>query len=458
MDDSAKLRAASYRRISLDKAGDEHGVTNQDEVADQLARSRGWEVVAKYCDNDISASNGKHRPDYQEMMAAASRREFDMIIVFQTSRLWRNRRERAEAIEILRKAGVSVTAVKGPSLDMSTAYGRGMAGLLGEFDTMETEVKAERQQLAAMKRAEKGEPPIGVRLTGYALDGAVIGGEAETVRSCFERFQAGDSLRGIAAWLTETSVPTRNGGKWSPSSVRTMLTNPRYAGRAVYGGKANGHRGTWDPIVAEWLFDTVQVKLSDPRRRTQAGTDRKYLGSSLYLCGVCGTPVHTHTGTAGSRYRCPEGGHMTRSAPPIDAVVLGVLRARLARPDLAGLLATPDTAQAREAARNIRELRGRLVQAEADYDADLIDATRYKVKTSKIRAELAVAEAAQVRLTAGAGVAGMLTAPDPVAAFDAAALGIQRAVTDFFMTVRLSVAPRGRHFDPATVQITWATQ
>jgi hypothetical protein len=52
----------------------------------------------------------------------------------------------------------------------------------------------------------------------------------------------------------------------------------------------------------------------------------------------------------------------------------------------------------------------------------------------------------------------MLAAPYPVAAFDGAPLGIQRAVTSFFMTVRLSAAPRGRHFDPATVQITWAAQ
>jgi len=63
---------------------------------------------------------------------------------------------------------------------MPTAYGRGMAGLLGEFDTTETEVKAERQQLAAMKRAEKGKPPIGVRLTGYALDGTLIGHEGRS--------------------------------------------------------------------------------------------------------------------------------------------------------------------------------------------------------------------------------------------------------------------------------------
>ena len=36
-------------------------------------------------------------------MAAAARGEIDVILVYQTSRLWRNRRERAEGIEILRR-------------------------------------------------------------------------------------------------------------------------------------------------------------------------------------------------------------------------------------------------------------------------------------------------------------------------------------------------------------------
>ena len=66
----------------------------------------------------------------------------------------------------MQAAGVSVIATKGPSLDMSTAYGRAMAGLLGEFDTMEVEVKAERQQLAYAAQRDAGirhggPPPFG---------------------------------------------------------------------------------------------------------------------------------------------------------------------------------------------------------------------------------------------------------------------------------------------------------
>lgn len=354
-------------------------------------------------------------------MVIAFTRPSDTIIVFQTSRLWRNRRERAEGIEILRRAGVSVAAVKGPSLDLSSAYGRGMAGLLGEFDTMETEVKSERQQLAALQRAENGKPPLGVRLTGYTSSSEVIEHEASVVRQIFDQFHAGDSLRGIVAWLNRAGVPTRSGRPWNPSTVRTILLNPRYAGRAVYNGKPNGKPGAWPALVDGWLFDVVGAKLADAMRRSQVGTDRKYLGSGLYLCAVCDGPVRSHSSAgAGARYRCPQGGHLTRSAAPIDAFVMDVLRGRLAKPDLAGLLATPGKGEGARIAAEIRRLNGQILKTEADYDADLIDGRRYKVKTSKLRGQLAAAQAAQARLLAGSGAAATLTAPDPVAAYNGA--------------------------------------
>ncbi len=77
------------------------------------------------------------------------------------------------------------------------------------------------------------------------------------------------------------------------------------------------------------------------------------------------------------------------------------------------------------------------------------------MKTAKLQAQLDGAEVAQARLMAGSEVAGTLTAPDPVAAFDQAPLGAQRAVITFLMTVRLDPAPRGRHFSPESVRIDW---
>ena len=141
-----------------------------------------------------------------------------------------------------------------------------------------------------------------------------------------------------------------------------------------------------------------------------------------------------------------------RSHPDL---VLRAVRTRLAEPDLRNLLAKPASKEARKAAEEIRRLRGRLEQTRLDYDNDLIDGARYKAKRAKLQAQLDAMEAAQARLMAGSEVAGTPTAPDPVVAFDQAALGAQRAVISFLITVRLDPAPRGRHFGPESVRIDW---
>ena len=150
------LRAAIYARISEDPRGLGHGVSRQLTDCKKLAAARGWNVVATYTDNDISARKGQERPGYVEMMTAAVHGEFDWIVSYGLSRLWRNRKERAEAIDTLSKARISVALVKGSDLDLTSAAGRMYAGVLGEFDTAESEIKAERVARAARQRAEEG--------------------------------------------------------------------------------------------------------------------------------------------------------------------------------------------------------------------------------------------------------------------------------------------------------------
>jgi len=72
-------------------------------------------VVAEYSDNSLTALTGKHRPGYQQLMDAARAGNVDRIVVFHSSRLWRNRRERAGDIDTLAKCRVGIIAVKGPT-------------------------------------------------------------------------------------------------------------------------------------------------------------------------------------------------------------------------------------------------------------------------------------------------------------------------------------------------------
>ncbi|MGW4586382.1 recombinase family protein [Amycolatopsis thermoflava] len=447
------IRCAIYLRISLDATGEQLAIQRQREDCQRIAEQRGWQIVAEFVDNSVSASDRRRaRPGYDRLVEAYQAGQFDALVCWDLDRLTRQPRQLEDWIEAAEERGLLLVTANGEA-DLSTDAGQLFARIKASVARSEVQRKAARQRRAAAQRAEMGKPPLGVRLTGYTVSGELIGEEAKIVRKVFDRFAAGDSLRSLAAWLTDSGVPTRRGHAWNPSSVRTMLTNPRYAGRAVYQGREIGKRGTWEAIVPDDTFAVVQARLADPRRKTNGyGTDRKHLGAGLYRCGMCESPV---VSWSGNRYRCPSG-CITRAQRGIDTFVTDHIRARLGAPDLADLLPLGESGEATEAQEEVARLRARLDRIGEDYDSGLIDGRRYQVATAKVQAELAGAEAALARLSANTGAASLLLAADPVAAFEASPLMIRRNVIDMLAMVFLLPAPRGRRtFDEASVVMLW---
>jgi DNA invertase Pin-like site-specific DNA recombinase len=446
------IRCAIYLRVSLDATGEQLGVQRHRKDCQRIAKERRWQVVGEYVDNSISASDRrKTRPGYDQLVDAYKAGQFDAIVCWDLDRLTRQPRQLEDWIEAAEDRGLLLVTANGEA-DLSTDGGRLFARIKASVARAEIERKAARQRSAALQRAERGKPPLGVRLTGYTVAGEIIEHEAVVVKEIFHRFAAGDSPRSLAAWLTTTGIPTRHGRPWNPSSVRTILTNPRYAGHAVYQGKSNGKPGAWEAIVDGDTFALVQSRLADPRRKTQQGTDRKHLGAGLFECSTCHSKVRSWSG---NRYRCPNG-CLTRSQWNIDDFVVEVIRTRLARPDLADLLAPEESAQAKEVGEEVRRLQARLVRFEEDYDAGDIDGHRYRVATEKVKVQITEAQRLQARLSTGRAVASTLMATDPVEAFDTAPLMIRRNVVDALCAVSLSPTPRGRKtFDPESVKIGW---
>lgn len=447
------LRAVSYARQSLDHTGEGLAVSRQCEDSRGLTDRRGWTLVAEHVDNDISASGKKRRPGFEQLLDDITSGRVDVVVAWSLDRLTRNRADTVRLIEACQPRNVIIALVRGSDIDMSTPAGRLTADILASVARHEIEVKGDRQRRSAIQRSADGRPPLGTRLTGYTPRGEIVPDEAAVVKALFERFAAGDSLRGLAVWLSESGLPTRHGRPWNPSTVRTILTNPRYAGQAVYCGQPTGQRGGWKPIVAEDVYAIVQSRLADPRRATnRIGTDRRHLGSGLYECAVCGGKT---TSWSGARYRCPQA-CVNRVRSHIDLMVLDVIRGRLSQPDLGRLLTAATSPEAKEVAEKVKTLRARLAAIADDYDAGLIDGQRYRMATEKARAELSAAEVAQARFFGNAGAGSVLLAPDPVAAFDEAPLMVQRTTIDALCVVRLKPTRRGwKRFDPSSVEIGW---
>lgn len=449
--------AAVYLRVSSDRSGEEEAVERQGEDCARLAAARGWPVGGTFIDNDTSAAGKVVRPGFDALVAEIDAGNVDAVVAWAWDRLTRNRRDELRLIEACEKHGTRITLVRGADLDLSTPAGSQMADFMASAARAEIRIKGDRQRRAQQQRAEKGRPAKGIRPTGYTLAGEVIEDEAVLIRRIFDQFTAGGTLKGTAAQLERDGIVTRRGGRWSSSSVGSMLRNGRYAGRSIYKGADVG-AATWPAIVSEAQFAAAQARLQDPSRKTRGvDTARKHLGSGLYYC-TCGLRVRSSSGLGNgmNRYTCRTTCHY-RSAGPVDAYVLAVIRGRLALPDLRELLVKPaDESRLAELSGERMDLRHRLTTVEADYDAGLIDGIRLRAATDRAQARLAAIRTEESKLLAHSGPGAVLAAEKPVEAFDAADLAIQQRVVDSLAVVTLSSGKHGsRAFDPDTVTLAW---
>lgn len=84
------IRAAIYTRISFDDTKREEGVERQEHDCRKWAAANGWNVVAHYSDNSISASKfDVERPQYDLLCAAVLTGEVNAVIVWDVDRLTR---------------------------------------------------------------------------------------------------------------------------------------------------------------------------------------------------------------------------------------------------------------------------------------------------------------------------------------------------------------------------------
>lgn len=448
-------RAAIYLRISLDPTGDGLAVERQRQDCERIVKERGWKVVETYVDESKSAySKNVKRKEYDRMVYDFKAGKFDALVVWDLDRLTRQPRQLEDWIDAAEESGLILVTANGEA-DLSTDGGRLYARVKVSVARGESERKGRRQQRAAQQRAEMGRPPKGIRLTGYDLNGKTIKSEAKIVKQVFARFLAGEALYSIAKWLDGKEVPTRRGGSWSSSSVRTMLTNPRYAGLSTYapnpkqkGKRERGvvGRGTWEALVSENDFALVQSKLMDPRRKTnRVGTDRKHLGSGIYMCDACGIPVRSWSG---ARYSCRKCG-LTRAMAQVDVAVEIVVRERLADPRLLDALTPASSEELASLRKEAAKLSARQRRVESDYDQGIINGVRYRSAMDQVEASIAENLRKQSTLAGVSALTSTLASKDPVAAFDKGSLSLRRALVDALIEVRLKRAPRGRRtWDP----------
>lgn len=467
-------RALIYVRISEDREGAGLGVARQLEDCEVLAERLGWQVVGVHCDNDVSASTGKPRDGYRAMLGELTAGMATGVLAWHTDRLHRSPVELEDYVKVCEDHGVVTHTVKAGPVDLASPSGRLVARQLGAVARYEVEHAAERQRAKRLQKARAGEYLGGRRPFGYESDGVTIReAEAAEIRRCTKAVLSGVSLRSLATGLNDRGVATSTGSTWNALSLRDVLIRERNAGLMRYQGEVIHRDGEpvqaeWDAIVPEDTWRGVRAVLTDRSRRTSPlTTGRRWLGSGLYRCGVCGdgTTCHvTRNSGRGARpdYVCSKVKHVSRSVESVDDYVIGTVLARLRRPDVADLLAppAPDTSALHVEATALRE---RLTELSRLFADGMVDASQLAEGSTAIRGKLSAVEGRIADANSGT-VLGEFAGRDPADVWADLDLDRRRAVVDTLVAVTILVSPKGRpagwqpgmsYFRPESVEIDW---
>lgn len=379
------MKAAIYTRYSTDKQR-KTSIEDQARNCRTFAVREGMTISHAFRDEEISGTV-RARPGYNDMLQAAEKRAFDVLLVDDLSRLARDGTEQGLTLKRLKFLDIRVVGVsEGYDSDApGEKIHAAVKGLLNELYVDNIRFQTKRGlEGRALQGMSAGGRSYGYESNPVIEKGQVVGHalsineeQAAVVRRIHQMFADGHSPMAIAAQLNEEGVPSPRGVTWARSAIHGdpkdgngILNNALYDGRYIW----NRARFVTNPDTGKrirkpndeslWVVTDVpelrivpsdlwakvkarQQAISDKSKQKQAaagekartGAGPKYLLSGLLKCAECGSNYvimdryrygcarHKDRGAAA----CSNGLKVDRSL--VERTVLHALKKRLLTPE-----------------------------------------------------------------------------------------------------------------------------
>lgn len=251
---------ALYVRVSTDRQAEEgYSLDAQQERLQAFCTAQGWNVCDGhvYIDAGVSGKTAD-RPEFQRMLDAARTGEVQRIVAMKLDRLARNVRDFLNLVDDLKRWGCDLVLVK-ESFDTGTPQGKFALTMFAAMAELEAATITERVMSGKRQKAQVGGWNGAPRVTGYTYKGdgvfVVDEDEAGIVRTMFDLYTSGASLRAVARELTQ-----QTGRTWHAAQVGYMLRNGFYAGLVQWDGVEAA--GNHPAIIRRDQYEAVQARLS----------------------------------------------------------------------------------------------------------------------------------------------------------------------------------------------------
>ncbi len=230
------LRVAYYTRVSTNIDHQLHSLKSQTEYYDEYIDSiKNWTFIDGYVDEGLSGVSTGARKDFNRMIEDGRQKKFDLIITKEVSRFARNTLDSIFYTRELLKYGVGVF-FQNDNINTLEVDSELRLTIMASMAQEESRKTSERTRWGKKRQIERGIMHVNGRINGYDIvDGRYVINEkeAEMIRLLFDMYCDGIGFRRIGDALYKKGYKNENGNKYGYSTLKRILTNPRYKGYFV---------------------------------------------------------------------------------------------------------------------------------------------------------------------------------------------------------------------------------
>jgi DNA invertase Pin-like site-specific DNA recombinase len=353
------LRVSTERQAADDRAG----LAAQRTINQRTAATYGLEIVRTIEMSDVSGTAVLRAPEMQELLRLIESSDIYGVIAKEFSRLMRP--ENFKDYELLQAFVDSRTVLYLP--DGPIDFSSSMGGFMGLIRAGMARIER-REILARMNDAKEA-----MRLAGRNTGGRSIlpfGVDYSDARGWFYTPEA-EKVRAAFDLVRNTSLPYAQIARtlnMPRTNLRFILQNPIYMGIRQYDQRRDptpagytpgndgrqGHRRkiarvpeevirlkVMDGLVSQEVFQAVQQILKSRAAREHAVRSRnapQYLFNGFLCCGVCDSPMYSHTNQKDHHYYCKLNGTRARKRNPESVCPTPYIQAAVIEPKIEELL------------------------------------------------------------------------------------------------------------------------
>ena len=313
---SATKRVGIWIRVSTEDQAQGDSPEHHRARAEHYCAAKEWHVAEVYDLAGVSGKSVMDHPEAKRMLADVKRGHIHALVFSKLARLTRNARELMDFSDYFRSHNADLVSLQ-ESIDTSTPSGRLFYNIVAVMGQWEREEIVDRVRSSVAIRAKLGKPLGGRAPFGYRWDEKSLvpdPKEAPVRRLLYETFADCKRRKGTARRLNEAGHRTRDGHKWSDTSVERLLRDPTAKG--IYRSNHTRNLGRkWEvkpesehvlhsiePIISEELWQKCNDILDNRKvSRTKPAKPSVHVFTGVLRC-ACGGKMYVFSNSP--KYVC----------------------------------------------------------------------------------------------------------------------------------------------------------